>query len=103
CSLAQRAVSASDARPARSVPYLAGSAGYDAELPRLGCLAEQVPLRGGGEAALGRDRELAEVRELRGRADPRDDPGHVLHLVVLGGDKAEHRDLSCGQVPERLE
>ena len=56
---------------------------------------EDVALLGRGEAALRRQRELVERRELRGLVEPPLDVVLLLQRAALGGDEADHDDLAC--------
>ena len=64
-------------------------------------------MRGAGEAALRRDRELLERRILGRLVDARDHGGLVFELARLRRDNAEHDRLravtTLGQEAQRLE
>src|SRR5690606_26405753 len=105
---ARRAPRSSRADPSvmrsRSAPHPTGDLDDVAYLGPLLIFREHVALLGRGEAALRRERELLERRELGGLADAALDVGCGLELARLRGDEAEDDRLLAGaQEPQRLE
>src|SRR5712691_2608370 len=87
-----------------SSPHLVGEGDDHAQLRPLLVLGEDIAFLGRGEAALGREAELLERRELGRLLDPALDVVLLLERAALGGDEAEHHDLvALGQVAQRLE
>src|SRR5712692_9952823 len=94
-----------DAHFLRSLaPHLTRELDDHPELRPLLLLGQHVALFRRGEAALRRDGELVETRELGRFLDAALDVVLLLQRAALGGDEAEHHDLvALGPKAQRLE
>ena len=99
---APRRVLRSYPEPGWLAPDAAGDFDHELELTALLVRGDGVALGDGREAALGAQREVVDVHELRSLLDTSHDIVGVLHVVELRGDKAEDDGLALRNEAQRL-